>query len=167
MPILSSFYTVVIPIENLKRVLTEEELQRALAEKKYKTIVRFDDYLYCESTMSPHDNEVIVKYWESKGLAPIELVNGEEHWKDLCLVATPDSQPTAPCEWVEIFSVDGYNSYINLKGKPRDCLVKEISSVEEFANLLNKKKLVNLLKTQKAYLKKYIETVKKTSGYQK
>ncbi len=147
MPILSTFYTIVIPIENLKRVLTDEELQKALAEKNYLTMVRFDDNLYSESTMGPYDNEIVIKYWESKGLIPTEIVNGEERWKDLCLVAAPDNQPTAPCDWVEIFSVDEYNSYINLKGKPRDLLVKQTSSVEEFAKALKytKQELQQLL----------------------
>lgn len=127
MAILSMFYSVIIPIENLRRILAKEELQKAFMERSHKGKIWFDDYLYREGSMNPADNEAIIKFWEDKGLVPVEMKNGKKHWKDLCLVQCPELEPTLPCDWIEVFYEDvaGRNLYVNLKGKPRGRLVRE------------------------------------------
>jgi hypothetical protein len=135
MAILSLFYSIIIPIENLRRILTKEELQKIINKRTRDGRVWFDNYLYREGSMSPADNERIIKFWENKGLVPMETKNGQQYWKDLCLVQFPDPEPTLPCDWVEIF-YEGNFCYTNLKGKPRDHLVNKPTPLEEvFVNL--------------------------------
>jgi len=135
MAILSMFYSIIIPIENLRKILTKNELQKILLEKYPGGEAWFDNYLYREGSMSPSDNERIIKFWESKGIITMETRNGQQYWKDLCLVQFPDPEPTLPCDWVEIFYEDNFY-YTNLKGKPRDHLVKKPTPLREvFANL--------------------------------
>lgn len=135
MAILAMFYSIVIPIENLKKILTKEELQKALLEMSYNGNAWFDDYLYREGSMSPMDNEMMIKFWKDKGLVPTEIKNGKKYWKDLCLVDVADRAPTLPCDWIEMFCEDDLN-YINLRGKPRGLLVKDPVRVEDFITRL-------------------------------
>lgn len=67
MAIFSLFYSILIPIENLRRILTKEQLREILTERTCDGKIWFDDYLYREGSMSPADNERIIKFWESKG----------------------------------------------------------------------------------------------------
>jgi len=145
-PVLSTFYSIIIPIENLRRILSKKELQKVLTERSYKGKVWFDDYLYREGSMSPIDNEYIIKFWEDKGLVPIEIKNGKKYWKDLCLIAFPDDKATLPCSWIEVFDVDN-NIYINYKGKSRENLVKEHELLEKFNE--------NYIKKIRKHFKKY------------
>lgn len=135
MAIQSMFYNIVIPIENLKKILNKKEIKKALSDRGLKDKVLFDDNLYSEGSMSPCDNEVIIKFWEGKGLTPTEIINGEECWKDLCLIQSPDLKPTLPCSWIEIFQTEGVyglNNYIGLKGKARGELINDRRPAEEF-----------------------------------
>lgn len=116
------YYSIIIPFQNLKRVLTEDELSKILRlPNKYYDKICFDDYLYKEGSMSPLDNELIIKKWEEKGLLPTEQRNGQTYWKDLCLLEMMNDQPvTYPCDWIEIIEQPGndHDTFANLKGKP-------------------------------------------------
>lgn len=140
MPILTRFYSVAMPLENLIRVLTIDELKLAIKEANPNGKVWFDGYLYCEQSMSPNDNGIIVKFWEDKGLVPIEIKDGKKYWKDLCIVGFPDTKATLPCDWIKIFTVDsrGCDLYVSLKNKPKDLLIKEPMELEEFMLIIDK-----------------------------
>ena len=126
------YYSVIIPIENLKRILNDSELQKILVERN-KHGALFDDYLYRESSMNPIDNESIVNFWEEKGLVPFGKKDGEKFCKDLCIIAFPDDTPTIPCEWIEIFREpeNSFSLYVNLKGRPKDNLINERRDIKE------------------------------------
>ena len=132
------FYSTIIPIANLRKILPGEELKKVVLERSgngYGALYGnawFDDCLYREGSMGPLGNEEIIKFWEGKGLIPTEERNGKVFWKDLCLVAFPDSEPTMPCDWIEIFDPDNHNYYIGLKGAPKNVLVKEARKIEEW-----------------------------------
>lgn len=123
MALLILYYSIVIPLENLKRVLSKEELQQTLAIPNKPYDWRYhDDYLYKETSMSPMDNELIIKRWEDKGLVATEEKNGQKYWKDLCLLSmdSPNDPISYPCDWMEIIERpnDWPNRFANLKGKP-------------------------------------------------
>lgn len=138
MPIISRFYNIVIPLENLKRILNKEELQRVLKKRIQCGPVWADDYLYSEGSMNPTDNEDIIKFWESKGLTQIETINGQEYWKDLCLIAYPNFSPTLPCDWIEIFvRNDCPDIYFSFKDAPRDYFITEPIDKENIKELVD------------------------------
>lgn len=138
MSIISRFYNIVIPTENLKKILNKEELQKILKKRIKSGPIWVDDYLYSEGSMNPMDNEAIIKFWESKGLTSIEIVNGEKHWKDLCLVEFPSLKTNIPCDWIELFEErDRRGIYFNFKDDPRRYLITEplyIENLEKFIN---------------------------------
>ena len=103
MAILLKFYSVIIPLKNLEKILNEEELEKIITTAKKGGRFHFDGEIYCEQTMNPADNEMIIKFWEEKGLTPKEIINGKEHWKDLCIIEFPNEEPTLPCQWIKIF----------------------------------------------------------------
>ena len=135
MPIQSMFYSIVIPIENLRKILTKGQMKKILLARNYNGEIWFDDYLYLERSGGATENDAIIKFWRNKGLAPIKIRNGEESWRDLCLVQSPELEPALPCAWLEFFTGAGEDSqsiYIGFKGKPRDDLIKTRRPVEEF-----------------------------------
>lgn len=142
MAILSMFYSVVIPIENLKKIFTKRELYKVLTKRSHNNLIWFDDYLYREGSMSPGDNEAIIKFWEECGLVIFDTKDGKEHWKDLCLVSALDNETTTPCDWIEFFyNNEMYSScYFNLKGKPRELLIENSTPIEKFFEKLYPKK---------------------------
>ena len=84
--------------------------------------VYFDDFLYRDSAMNPIDAEGIVKFWEKAGLELFETINGEKHWKDLCVVEDLFGGPTLPCDWLEMNQENGFVC-AHLKGKPQCSIV--------------------------------------------
>ena len=98
----------------MERVLDKKELEKIITEAKKGGRFCFDGDLYCEQTMSPTDNEAIIEFWEKKGLTPTEETNNQKCWKDLCLIQFPETEPTLPCNWIEIFSEEN-NMYAKLK----------------------------------------------------
>lgn len=123
MAILILYYCVIIPLKNVRRVVSEKEFKDLLAcPNNYIDPICFDDYLYKEGSMSPNDNELIIQEWKTKGLVPTEERNGRTYWKDLCLLSidSPNNPLSYPCEWIEIIERpnDWPNRFANLKGKP-------------------------------------------------
>ncbi|MFA6427233.1 MAG: hypothetical protein WCW16_02175 [Candidatus Magasanikbacteria bacterium] len=135
MAIISTFYSILIPIENLRRVLSKEQLQEILPKRTCYGGIWFDDYLYCEISMGPADNEAIVEFWKEKGLVPFETRDGKQYWNELCLIPSPDNQPTLPCDWVEIRYEDKHGYCYNLRGKPQGEIVRGPKPVKNFFDL--------------------------------
>ena len=98
------FINVIVPISTI--------------EKKLK--VNFDEFLFATGAMGSGHIEQIVKYFESKGLTTIELIDGKEHFKDLCVVEVLFGGPTRPCDWLEFSASD---SSVWLKGTEKGELV--------------------------------------------
>ncbi len=101
------FYSIIIPIKNLRKVLTTVELDELLSKKSNEQVDFYDEFLYRECSMNAIDNEQIIKQWEKRGLTPIGEKDGKQYWKDLCLVEYPNTEPTLPCEWIEIYRGNG------------------------------------------------------------
>lgn len=95
------YYNVIIPRANIERVFPGgfNALLKHHEEKRSIGRIWYDEYLYRDGAMSPGDTENIGKYWEDLGLELIVKIDGEEHWKDICVVDFV-SGPTLPCEWL-------------------------------------------------------------------
>lgn len=108
------FYSIIIPAKNLERVLDKTELEKLIKEADNSGRVWFDGSLYCEQTMNSADNEAIISFWEDKGLTVRKTIDGQECWKDLCLIEFPEKNPTLPCNWIKVFSKNN-NMFAKLK----------------------------------------------------
>jgi hypothetical protein len=97
------FYSIIIPAEKVKKLSPFGEYVEMLLEARKNGRILYDGELYCEQAMNPADNEMIIKFWEEKGLTPKEIINGKEQWKDLCIIEFPNEKPTLPCQWIKIF----------------------------------------------------------------
>lgn len=143
MAVLLTFYSIIIPIENLNKVLTKDAIEEIVLKKQINGSVLFDDNLFVQGSMSPNDNKEIIKFWESKGLIAIEKRGKQKYWKDLCIVCYPDTRPTLPCDWIEIFreNEESFTIYGNLKDKPRGNLITEPVELDQlFKKLFSDKR---------------------------
>ena len=137
MAIHTHFLNVVIPIEKIEQCHSVGGFSGIL-EKNKKFIggkVYFDDYLYRDGGMGPEDIESIVSFWKDQGLVLFEEKNGQQYWKDLCVVDMVGG-PTLPCEWLEHEYYNypnggGYLSYVYLKGKPKGKLISFSESTSQ------------------------------------
>ena len=115
------YLSVIIPLANVEKCKAIGGIKGILEKQKDflgKRVV-VDDYLYKNGAISPGDIEDIISFWQNQGLAPTELKDGKEVWKDLCVVDMA-SGPTLPCDWLE-FDRTNYPSppLIWMKGKPK------------------------------------------------
>lgn len=90
---------VIVPLENVRKCMTEDEYQKFVRDNRGGGIFCCDDHLYRESSMGGVD--FMVERWEKKGLVAAEKVDGHWRWKDLCVVDIHSGTPY-PCEWLEI-----------------------------------------------------------------
>jgi len=145
MAVLLTFYSIIIPIENLKKILTKGLVGEIILKKQIPGQVLFDENLFVQWSMSPNDNKEIIKFWESKGLVAIEKRGSKRYWNDLCIVCYPDTSPTLPCDWIEVFreNEESFTIYGSLKGKPKGSLISSPVEIEHFFQKLpfNKKDL--------------------------
>ena len=96
------FINVVVPI-----FIIEDKLKVDFDEfyENYSEGIKYHDkYLFATGAMGSEHIEQIVKYFESKGLTTIELIEGKEYFKDLCVVVVLFGGPTRPCNWLEFNS---------------------------------------------------------------
>jgi hypothetical protein len=61
-----------------------------------------DEHLFRAGAMAPAGIEYLVNKWSSIGFTPMELNDGKQVWKDVCVVEGMFSGPTLPCEWLEV-----------------------------------------------------------------
>ena len=50
--------------------------------------------------MNPDDIGYLVEHWRSKGLDPMEMRDGQQVWKDVCVVESMFGGPTLECDWL-------------------------------------------------------------------
>lgn len=129
MSVHTEYYSVIIPIEKIKTCQSVRGFVGILEMKKDDIGGRiyFDDYLYRDGAMGPMDVEDIVEFWKEQGLEPFEERDGEQYWKDLCVVDMFGG-PTLPCDWLEFERLDyvgggGSISHVFIKGKPKGKLI--------------------------------------------
>jgi hypothetical protein len=146
MAIILTFYSIIIPIDNLRKVLTKDAVKEIIFRKQIKNPVLFDDNLFVQGSMSPNYNKEIVKFWERRGLIAMEKRGRKNYWKDLCIVCYPDIKPTLPCDWREVFreNEESFTIYGNLKGKPRGSLIYNPVESEYFFKKLLVDSIVRL-----------------------
>ena len=112
------FINVIVPIS-----IIEDKLKVDFNEfyENYSEGIKYHDkHLFATGAMGPGHIEQIVKYFESKGLTTIELIDGKEHFKDLCVVEVLFGGPTRTCNWLEFSTRD---SSAWLKGTEKGELV--------------------------------------------
>jgi hypothetical protein len=70
----------------------------------------YDEHLYRDGAMSPHDIEEIVEFWQEKGLTTHREESGSPvEWIDICV--TEFFGPTLPCSWYADLP-DAYAAYL-------------------------------------------------------
>ena len=112
------FINVLVPITTIEKKLKVDFEE--FFEKYDKGIKFHDKHLFATGAMGAEHIEEIVKYFESKGLTTIELIDGKEHFKDLCVVEVLFGGSTRPCDWLEFNARD---SSAWLKGTEKGELV--------------------------------------------
>ena len=112
------FINVLVPITTIEKKLKVDFEE--FFENYDKGIKFHDKHLFATGAMGAEHIEEIVKYFESKGLTTIELIDGKEHFKDLCVVEVLFGGSTRPCEWLEFNASD---SSAWLKGTEKGELV--------------------------------------------
>ena len=62
--------------------------------------VWYDDYLFRDGAMSPHDIGMLVEEWTALGLVGRAQVDGQECWIDFCVHEAMFGGATLPCAWL-------------------------------------------------------------------
>ncbi len=62
--------------------------------------VWYDDYLFRDGAMSPHDIGMLVEEWTALGLVGRAQVDGQECWIDFCVHEAMFGGATLPCTWL-------------------------------------------------------------------
>lgn len=75
--------------------------------------VRHDGLLFRDGAMSPMDMRFIVDKWMEIGIEPTACRDGEDVWKDCCVVQSMFGRPTLPCDWIEVSS-DGSLAWLKV-----------------------------------------------------
>ena len=112
------FINVLVPITTIEKKLKVDFEE--FFEKYDKGIIFHDKHLFATGAMGSGHIEQIVKYFESKGLTTIELIDGKEHFKDLCVVEVLFGGSTRSCNWLKFNASD---SSAWLKGTEKGELV--------------------------------------------
>ena len=124
-----NFFSVIVPIENIKKCKEYNTLTKVLGRYNQEVVDKItchDTYLLKDSAMNYYDIEDILKFWKRQGLILTEKRNGQEYWKDVCVI-NASRGPTLPCDLLEFISnkEDSINGpYVYSKDKPRGKIVK-------------------------------------------
>ncbi len=62
--------------------------------------VWYDDYLFRDGAMSPHDIGMLVEEWTALGLVGRAPVDGQDCWIDFCVHEAMFGGATLPCTWL-------------------------------------------------------------------
>ena len=62
--------------------------------------VWYDDYLFRDGAMSPHDIGMLVEEWTALGLVGRAQVDGQDCWVDFCVHESMFGGATLPCAWL-------------------------------------------------------------------
>lgn len=111
------FCNVIIPVEKIR-----EKLGGGVFESKFSMITSFcwhDGHLFRQGCMNEYDLSDMLDAWENDGLELIIHIDGQKHWKDVCVVNSGHG-PSYPCEWIEY---DPEKNIVWLKGhEPGDVI---------------------------------------------
>lgn len=61
-----------------------------------------DEHLLRDGAMNPNDIQSLVDEWRALGFEPTQIIDGIEHFKDICVIESIFGRPTLPCDWIEI-----------------------------------------------------------------
>jgi hypothetical protein len=86
----------------------------------------YDEHLFRDGAMNPNDIRLMIQRWTSLGFETIEIKDGHQVWKDLCIVEGLFGGPTLPCDWLEF---DPNQRIAYLKGFPPGPVVGREQSV--------------------------------------
>jgi hypothetical protein len=73
--------------------------------------VWFDEHLFRDGAMNPNDIGFLVDEWRSMGFETMEKRDGQEVWKDVCVVESMFGGPTLECDWLE-FDPEERSAYL-------------------------------------------------------
>jgi hypothetical protein len=112
--------SVIVPLEKIR-----EKLGDHVYEDQYSMITDVswhDEYLYRAGCMNDYDLSDLLDEWEEKDFELLTIIDGEKHWKDVCVVNSGHG-PSYPCEWIEY---DAEKNIVWLKGQePGDAIGPE------------------------------------------
>lgn len=91
------YCSIIVPIQTI-----DEKLGQGTFARRFRGITEVswhDAWLFREGCMNSWDLEEMLDAWERRGFDLITTVQGQEHWKDLC-VAHSGHGPSYPCPWL-------------------------------------------------------------------
>lgn len=112
------FINVLVPIKTIEKIMSTDF--NDFFETYNKGIKFHDKHLFATGAMNAGHIEEIVKYFESEGFQTLEIIDGVEYFKDLCVVEALFGGSTRPCKWLEFNASD---SSAWLKGTEKGDLV--------------------------------------------
>lgn len=78
--------------------------------------VWYDEHLFRDGAMGAEYIEALIEEWSERGFQATEMVDGQEVWKDMCVVSLFFAGgPTLPCAWI---GVDHEQACAYLLGQP-------------------------------------------------
>ena len=93
--------------------------------------------------MNPHDIEPLVKKWEDFGFETMVLRDGEQIWKEVCVVESIFGGLTLHCDWLTVNQEPGVFPIAFLTGtKPGSIVGRE--AVEEIGVREQRKRYAHL-----------------------
>ena len=111
------FTSIIVPVKTIiEKCGMEHFLRRygSVLDPEWR-----DEHLFREGAMNPLDIDDMLTSWEEKGLQSIEILDGQKHWKDLCLIDYYEG-PSHPCTWL---SFDSKDHCVWLSEKPKGKVV--------------------------------------------
>lgn len=139
------YYNVIIPIKKINQVYPGGFNGYLKDYKKSGRPRPFwhDENIFHDGAMGPEGVKMIAEEWEARGLVGVVERNGEEFWKDYCVIDFM-SGPTLPCDWIEYVRNEKQGAYAYFKDRPMGEIISE-SIKAEFKKVKISKKIWNLL----------------------
>lgn len=75
--------------------------------------VWYDEYLFRDGAMNPNDIGVLVERWGDMGFECYRMIDGQNHWRDVCVYEGMFGGATMPCDWL---AVDKITKSVYLRG---------------------------------------------------
>jgi hypothetical protein len=88
--------------------------------------VWYDDYLFRDGAMNPHDIGHLVNEWTDLGFIGRAQVNGQECWVDFCVHEGMFGGTTLPCDWL---IPNGRSSVAHVDDPGSDIVGRDTSSL--------------------------------------
>lgn len=111
MAIKLEFCNVIVPVKTIRDKLGDDAFNKRFSAQT--DLTWHDGHLFRDGCMNRFDLKEMLDEWEGFGLELLTEVNGEKHWKDLCVVNSGHG-PSYPCDWIEY---DPTTNIVWLKGQ--------------------------------------------------